>query len=168
MLPLTGLMALALPVGGVMAPRVGVRLPMVAGLALMAGGSLLMALPAARESDGLLLVGLAVLGAGTGLALTPLNLAAFNAVGPERHGEASGVLTMLAGVGNALGVAATSAVLTAEGAETPGNTAEFATGFSTAMVIATVVSAVGIVLAMLVLKGGVQPALVREPAAEEG
>src|SRR5215211_6541572 len=50
------------------------------------------------------------MGFGVGLALTPMNLAAMNAVSRDHHGLASGMLVTLSGLGSTLGVAATGAI----------------------------------------------------------
>jgi hypothetical protein len=50
------------------------------------------------------------MGFGIGLALTPMNLAAMNAVSRDHAGAASGLLVTLSGLGATLGVAVTGAI----------------------------------------------------------
>jgi hypothetical protein len=52
----------------------------------------------------------AIMGFGIGLALTPMNLAAMNAVSRDHAGAASGILVTLSGLGATLGVAVTGAI----------------------------------------------------------
>jgi hypothetical protein len=51
-----------------------------------------------------------IMGFGIGLALTPMNLAAMNAVSRDHAGSASGLLVTLSGLGATLGVAVTGAI----------------------------------------------------------
>jgi hypothetical protein len=53
---------------------------------------------------------MALVGGGTGLALTPMNVAAMNAIPTRESGAAGGVFTTLAGIGIAFGVAISGAV----------------------------------------------------------
>ena len=50
------------------------------------------------------------MGFGVGIALTPMNLAAMNAVSNDHAGAASGILVTLSGLGATLGVAVTGAI----------------------------------------------------------
>ena len=51
-----------------------------------------------------------LIGFGTGLALTPMNLAAMNAVSRDKAGAAAGLLVTLSGLGATLGVAVTGSL----------------------------------------------------------
>jgi hypothetical protein len=53
-------------------------------------------------------------GAGTGLALTPMNVAAMNAIHARESGAAGGVYTTLSGIGIGFGVAISGAVFNAK------------------------------------------------------
>jgi hypothetical protein len=50
------------------------------------------------------------LGFAIGLVLTPMNLVAINAVPVRQHGEATGILTTVIGIGGVMGVAVTAGV----------------------------------------------------------
>lgn len=110
LLPLTGLMVVGSPLGGRIAARVGPRPPIVAGLALMAIAVYLISTLSADTGYAQLWFPSALMGFGVGLALTPMNLAAMNAVSRDHAGAASGVLVTLSGLGATLGVAVTGAI----------------------------------------------------------
>ncbi|MBB3036984.1 MFS transporter [Hoyosella altamirensis] len=110
LLPLTGLMVLGSPLGGKIAAKVGPRPPIVVGLGLMSIGIFLMTRMTTETTVAQLWLPTAIIGFGTGLALTPMNLAAMNAVNPERAGAASGLLVTLSGLGATMGVALTGAL----------------------------------------------------------
>jgi EmrB/QacA subfamily drug resistance transporter len=99
-------LAVVAPLGGLIRDRAGPRLPACAGMAISAIGMGLLALAATRP--GLILVALAVAGAGLGLFIPANNAAIMGAAPPKRGGAAGGLLNMARGVGTALGVAVTS------------------------------------------------------------
>ena len=109
LLPLSATLVVALPLGGPISERVGPRLPIVAGLALTAIGCYL--LTRSQRSSGYtdLWPGLLVAGSGIGLALTPLNTAAMNAIRRVQHGAAAGILVTMSGLGATFGVALSGA-----------------------------------------------------------
>jgi len=110
LLPLTGLMVVASPLGGRVAATTGPRLPIVVGLASMAVAIYLISGVSLDTDYAELWAPTALMGFGVGLALTPMNLAAMNAISRDHHGAASGLLVTLSGLGATLGVAATGAI----------------------------------------------------------
>jgi EmrB/QacA subfamily drug resistance transporter len=93
--------------------RLGRRLPVAGGLAIAAGHGLLVAAVAGIGTSGslaLLVPGLALVGAGMGLVLTPLTSTVMAGLAAERAGAASGALSTMQQVGNALGVAVTGVI----------------------------------------------------------
>lgn len=111
LLPLTGLMVVASPLGGKVAARTGPRPPIVTGLSLMAIAIFWIAANlGVSTSYSELWAPTAILGFGIGLALTPMNLAAMNAVSKDHAGSAAGLLVTLSGLGATLGVAVTGAL----------------------------------------------------------
>ncbi len=110
LLPLTGLMVIGSPLGGRVAARVGPRPPIVIGLALMAGATYLISTVSPDTTFSDLWAPTAAMGFGVGFALTPMNLAAMNAISRDHAGAASGMLVTLSGLGATLGVAATGAI----------------------------------------------------------
>jgi hypothetical protein len=110
LLPLTGLMVLGSPLGGKAAARVGPRPPIAVGLGMMAVAVFLLSSVSDDSSYAELWLPLAMMGFGVGFALTPMNLAAMNAISRDHAGAAAGVLVTLSGLGSTLGVAVTGAV----------------------------------------------------------
>ncbi len=110
LLPLTGLMVVGSPLGGRIAARVGPRPPIVVGLALMAVAVYLISTLDLDTGYAQLWAPSAMMGLGVGLALTPMNLAAMNAISRDHAGAASGLLVTLSGLGATLGVAVTGAI----------------------------------------------------------
>src|SRR4051794_36848217 len=88
------------------------RLVLSAGLVLIGAGGLLMALVDAGSTWRVLVAGLAVLGAGVGMANPTLASAALAAVPRERSGMASGAVNTARQLGFALGVAVLGTVFT--------------------------------------------------------
>lgn len=110
LLPLTGLMVVGSPLGGKVAAKVGPRPPIVAGLAVMAAAVYWISTLQVGTTYGELVVPTALMGFGVGFALTPMNLAAMNAISRDHAGAASGLLVTLSGLGATLGVAVTGAI----------------------------------------------------------
>lgn len=110
LLPLTGLMVIASPLGGKIATRVGPRPPIVSGLALIAIATYWISTVSLSTDYAELWVPTAIMGFGVGFAVTPMNLAAMNAISRDHAGAASGILVTLSGLGATLGVAVTGAL----------------------------------------------------------
>ncbi len=110
LLPLTGLMVIASPLGGRIAARVGPRPPIVVGLTGMLIAIYWISTLSLETDYADLWAPTAIMGFGIGLALTPMNLAAMNAVSRHHAGAASGILVTLSGLGATLGVAVTGAI----------------------------------------------------------
>ena len=90
------------------------RLVLAGGLLLIGAGSLLMSFVDADSTWRVLVPGLAVLGAGVGMANPTLASAALAAVPRERSGMASGAVNTFRQLGFALGVAVLGSVFTAQ------------------------------------------------------
>lgn len=110
LLPLTGLMVVGSPLGGKVAARVGPRPPIAIGLVAMAFAVWVLSGVSLDSTYSDLWIPTAVMGFGVGFALTPMNLAAMNAVSRDHAGAASGMLVTLSGLGSTLGVAVTGAI----------------------------------------------------------
>jgi EmrB/QacA subfamily drug resistance transporter len=110
LLPLTGLMVLGSPLGGKVAARTGPRPPIAFGLGLMAIAVYLISTLSIDTGYAQLWLPSAMMGFGVGFALTPMNLAAMNAISRDHAGAASGLLVTLSGLGSTLGVAVTGAI----------------------------------------------------------
>ena len=107
---LTASMALASWVGGRLTERSWYRPPALAGLALSVGAFLLMgATWDANVPVWLMVVSLALLGAGLGLVTAPANAAAVDAVPPDRRGVAGGLVILSRLLGLAVGLSGLTA-----------------------------------------------------------
>jgi EmrB/QacA subfamily drug resistance transporter len=93
--------------------RLGRRLPGVGALVLAAGHAALAVAVVDAGGSGsvaLLVPGLLMEGAGMGLVITPLMTTVLSGMEPERAGAATGALSAVQQVGNAVGVAVTSVI----------------------------------------------------------
>lgn len=102
-------LGLTAPVAGRLADRLGARPLTVAGMLLVAAG--LLAALTRHAPVWLLVVELAVVGAGLGLFTPPNNAAIMSSAPREQSGVAGGLLNMTRGMGTAMGVALTGLVL---------------------------------------------------------
>ena len=104
-------MMLSSPLGGVMVDKYGARLPAILGLSMIAIGCGIMSL--LTETSGIPpVVGtLALLGAGNGCSVTAINTSIFSAVPREQAGVASGMVATVRNLGNTLGVACSSVII---------------------------------------------------------
>jgi EmrB/QacA subfamily drug resistance transporter len=138
-------LALAAPVGGLVADRRGARAATTAGMALTAAGLAGLAAVAAVDG-GPVAVGvlLAVTGAGLGL-FTPANNAALMAAAPPgAAGSAAGVLNMTRGLGTALGIAAATLTYALAAAGRPGMDAARHGMAATAVLLAAAAALAGL------------------------
>lgn len=110
LLPLIGAMVALLPLGGPIAERIGPLPPIAAGLISMSAGLLTLRGVDATTTYADLWLPMVLVGGGAGLALTPMNVAAMNAVRARESGAAGGVFTTLSGIGIGFGVALGGAV----------------------------------------------------------
>ncbi|MEZ5115850.1 MAG: MFS transporter [Candidatus Nanopelagicales bacterium] len=110
LLPLTGLMVIASPIGGRIAGKVGPMPPIVGGLLLMSASVFWISTMDVQTTYADLWLPTALMGFGIGVALTPMNLAAMNAVPQNHAGSAAALLVTLSGLGATLGVAVTGAL----------------------------------------------------------
>jgi EmrB/QacA subfamily drug resistance transporter len=114
MMPLIGATVVMLPLGGPIAERIGPLPPIVVGLVAMSIGLFLLSGVDRQTSYADLWPAMVLSGAGTGLALTPMNVAAMNAIHARESGAAGGVFTTLSGIGIGFGVAIAGAVFNAK------------------------------------------------------
>jgi EmrB/QacA subfamily drug resistance transporter len=105
--------ALLAPVGGGVADRFGSKLPATFGLLIYAAGCFI--LSQFTDTSPLMLVvpGLMCFGIGNALTIAPLNNAIFSTVPKEFSGVASGLASTMRNLGQVLGVAFCSAIMTA-------------------------------------------------------
>ncbi len=152
--------ALVAPLSGAFSDRVGPRLPASAGIAIMALGLLaLTQLPDSfRVPD--LVWRLVLIGIGQGMFMSPNSSAVLGAVPRNRLGTASGTLAQMRIDGQALGIAASGAIVAARtpihvaelaGRVGPGAAAQqgFVLAIHDAFVVAAIVCAAGIVTSLV-------------------
>jgi EmrB/QacA subfamily drug resistance transporter len=137
--------------------RVGVKPVIAAGMALLTGGLLYFTQVSVGGSYlGDLLPGFLLIAAGLGFSFVPISIAALAGVQPSEAGLASGLFNTSQQVGGALGIAALSAIATsttsdavASGTALPNALTE---GFELAFIWGAVVAAVGIVVALVLVR----------------
>jgi EmrB/QacA subfamily drug resistance transporter len=117
LLPFPLIMALASPPMGALAGRIGPRIPLIAGAALVAAGCLL-ALLAGRGADYWTTVLPCVVAVALGMACAaaPLTAAVLSSVDPRHTGAASGLNSALAQLGGVIAIALIGGVLATRGA----------------------------------------------------
>ncbi|MBO9540465.1 MFS transporter [bacterium] len=103
-------MALVAPLSGALSDRIGTRLPAVVGMLLLASGLFLLSRLGATTPQANILVGLAVVGLGTGIFISPNNSSLMGAAPKADQGLAGGVLATARNVGMVLGVGLAGAV----------------------------------------------------------
>ena len=141
----------------VVAPRIidrlGFKAPIVAGMLVLASG---MAVLSLVRPDGSFAADVlpASLIAATGMALAfiPTLGTANSAAPPEEGGLASGIVNTAYQVGSALGLAAMTAVASAQGADRIGNVAALTDGYSAAFLGAAAIAVAGALLAAVLLR----------------
>jgi EmrB/QacA subfamily drug resistance transporter len=161
-LPTTVLIVLVAPIAGRVADRIGSRWPMVLGLLITALSLYLFSRMTATTTYNDLLPAWILLGIGIGLTMSPMSTAAMNAVDIDKAGVASGTLQMFRMMGGTIGVAATGAIFQSKlGAFNPAALAtggpaaaeNFTDALGAAMAMGAVLTAVGAVVAALVITG---------------
>jgi len=105
-------MAVVAPLSGALSDRIGSRLLSTLGMAILAGGLLLLSTLSASSSFGQVAAWLAVAGLGTGIFISPNTSALLGAAPAGRQGIASGILATARNVGMVLGVGLAGAVFT--------------------------------------------------------
>jgi EmrB/QacA subfamily drug resistance transporter len=111
LLGIAGVGAIVAPFGGRASDRVGRRRLVVAGSLVTAGGLAALALPAGVSSSVVVAVLLGVVGLGLGLAGSPRQAAAFEAIEPGRMGMAAGTYYTGRYLGGVVGASLAGAVL---------------------------------------------------------
>ena len=132
--------------------RYGVKVPLVAGMTLVAVG---LGLFARVPVDGTFAIdalpSMVILGIGIGMAMNPLFLAAMGDVQPEDAGVASGVVNTSFMMGGALGLAVLASVATAVSGDNP-SPASLVDGYQAAFVIGTIFAIAAAVVAAVFLR----------------
>jgi len=151
-LPITALMLALSARAGMLADRIGPRLPMTIGSAVMAAGLVLLSrVQAGTTYLGTVLPALVVFGLGLTLTVAPLTATVLAAAATRFAGVASGVNNAVSrGAGLiAIAVIPGFAGLTGEAYRDP---VAFAAGFRTAMLVSATLAAIGAGLAFLLIR----------------
>src|SRR5215213_9821928 len=114
-LPATVVIIFAGPIAGRLADRVGPRPLMVTGMLITAGSLFWQSRIDVHTSYGFLAPAFVLMGLGMGLVMSPMSMAAMNAVDRTKAGVASGTLSMFRMVGGTFGVAALGALVASVG-----------------------------------------------------
>jgi EmrB/QacA subfamily drug resistance transporter len=165
MLPVTGLMLVLSAPAGMLADRIGPRLPMAVGpLAIAAGLALLSRVQTESTYVGSILPGLLVFGLGLSLTVAPLTATVMAAAATEHAGMASGVNNAISRGAGLLAVAVIPGLtgLTGDAYHDP---AVFASGFRAAMRIGAALAAAGGLLAWLLIRNEIAGRRDSRPAA---
>jgi EmrB/QacA subfamily drug resistance transporter len=148
-LPWTATPLLVAPAAGALSDRVGRRPVMAVGMLLQGLGLGWFALVAtATVGYGQLVAPFVVAGVGVSMALPTTPAAALGAVAPAEMGKASGANNTLQRFGGAFGIAAATAVFSANGHL--GTPASFTAGFRPAFAVAAGLSVLGALTALAV------------------
>ena len=111
-LPMTGAIIFTAPIAGNIASRIGPRIPMTVGLALVGVGMLLMERITPGMPYSALWWNLLMMGIGMGLTMAPMTAAVMNAVPRRRAGMASATSNASREVGGVFGIALLGAIVT--------------------------------------------------------
>ncbi|HEX7100652.1 MAG TPA: DHA2 family efflux MFS transporter permease subunit [Acidimicrobiia bacterium] len=151
-MPVSGLLLVGSPLMGRVMQRIGPRLPLTVGNALLAAGMLMMM--TIREGStylGGVLPPLLVFGVGLTLMVTPVTATVLSAIEDRFSGLASGVNNAVARTGQLLAVAALPVAAGLTGGDFADPVA-FAAGFRIAMVVSAVLTGLGALLAWTMIR----------------
>jgi len=139
------IMAIAAPLSGTLSDRIGSRLPGTLGMLLMGAGLFLLSRIGPESPAAQIMLGLAVVGLGTGTFISPNTSALMGAAPCHRQGVASGVLATARNVGMVLGVGLAGAVFTTAlaGHADPGSTAALFGAVQAGLLMASGVALLG-------------------------
>ena len=163
-LPMTGLIVLVAPLAGKASDRFGSRWLMATGMVLLATQLFYFSRLGLHESYWTILPAMIIGGFGMSLVMTPSAAAAMSGVPVDKVGVGSGVLNSARQVGGSIGIALIGAIIAHEaaGRRTP---EAFVDGFSTALVVASLIALAGAVLAVSTIRAP-RRARAAQPASE--
>ena len=136
---------------------IGTKKPIITGFILCAVALFLLSTISAETSVGHIGIYLFLLGAGTGIAFSPLNSAVMGECPVKDRGSTSGLVKMMTNLGSSLGVAVVMLVATiaagpqlAKVSAHAVSSADLAGAFDTAFLFCMVLEIIGIVLMLMV------------------
>lgn len=142
-------MAVVAPLSGILSDRIGSRLLSTVGMAILGVGLLLLARLDAHSGLGAVVVGLATVGLGTGIFISPNNSALMGSAPRHRQGIAAGVLAAARNVGMVLGVGLAGAVFTSVLTRLGPAPASLFAAARASFVAAAIVAAAGVVTSLV-------------------
>jgi EmrB/QacA subfamily drug resistance transporter len=145
------IMAIVAPLSGTISDRIGTRLPTALGMGLLSAGLVFLAQLGPESSQLQIVVGLAWVGFGTGIFISPNNSALMGSAPRHRQGIAAGILATARNGGMALGVGFAGAVFSTiltrgQAADVP---EALFSAFSTTFYAAAGIAALGGLLSLL-------------------
>lgn len=152
-------MILTAPLAGKFSDVIGTKKPILTGFVVCAVALFLLSTISPHTSVGHVVIYLFLLGAGSGIAFSPLNSAVMGACEAKDRGSTSGFVKMMTNLGSSLGVACVMLVATVAAgprlAQYTAHTiegADLASAFDAAFFFCMILEVIGIVL-MLAVKG---------------
>ncbi|MDE3087881.1 MAG: MFS transporter [Chloroflexota bacterium] len=148
-------MAIAAPLSGTLSDRIGSRLPGTLGMAILAIGLFALSRLGPASTAGEIIIGLGIVGLGTGIFISPNSSALMGSAPRHRQGIAAGVLATGRNVGMVLGVGLAGAIFTTiqTSASASGTSAALFAGVQAGWLAAAGVAVIG-VMASAVRGGG--------------
>lgn len=154
-------MILTAPLAGKISDVIGTKKPIIVGFVLCTAALFLLSTLSPRTSIGHIVLYLFLLGAGTGIAFSPLNSAVMGECEAKDRGSTSGLVKMMTNLGSSLGVACVMLVATvAAGPRLAQYTAHaiegaaLASAFDLAFLFCMGLEVIGIVLMLAVKEKG--------------
>jgi EmrB/QacA subfamily drug resistance transporter len=145
--------ALAMPIAGIFTDRIGARRVVLAGMALVTVGTIVLTQVSASTSYWLLAATLVVRGLGFGATMMPAMAAGYRNLPASAAGHASTVLQIFSRVGGTLGAALMAVILaqqiSAETSAGGGAPANPSAAYGTTFWWATAITAAGVLFALL-------------------
>ncbi|MDP3395696.1 MAG: MFS transporter [Methanoregula sp.] len=150
-------MILTAPLAGKISDVIGTKKPIITGFVLCAVALFLLSTISAETSVGHIGIYLFLLGAGTGIAFSPLNSAVMGECPVKDRGSTSGLVKMMTNLGSSLGVAVVMLVATiaagpqlAKVSAHAVSSTDLAGAFDAAFLFCMVLEIIGIVLMLMV------------------
>jgi EmrB/QacA subfamily drug resistance transporter len=140
-------MAIVAPISGTLSDRIGVRLPGMLGMAMLAVGLFFLSKLGASTPFPNVITALALVGFGTGVFISPNNSALLGSAPRHRQGIAAGMLATARNFGMVLGVGFAGAVFTTVQAihTQAGPSVALIKGFQVTFMIAAVIASIGVI-----------------------
>jgi EmrB/QacA subfamily drug resistance transporter len=156
LLPLMGAFALTSFAAGAFYGRVGPRIAVPAGAALLAAGIFLLSGLSAQSGYGSLITGMVILGLGVGLFYSSVTTAAVTALDAARASLAGGIVYMCQIAGGAIGLGLNTAIVLSAGS--------LAGGIRVAFRVDAALGLLGLAVALAFIRGPRRPAVPADSA----